>query len=139
MSYAVWGAALGYVDTPQFPVLLPPGTFYKAQSPSLFKKIKYDDEERWQEIERLAKEVDGTKFTVGQQLYYQVYFFANPKFLWNVEYDRLIEEYYLMESMNIPVAKSLDTAPAQKLRDFSIIKQEVVALQKYYMEKKRGS
>ena len=44
-----------------------------------------------------------------------------------------------MESMNIPVAKSLDTAPAQKLRDFSIIKQEVVALQKYYMEKKRGS
>ena len=90
-------------------------------------------------MERLAQEVDGTKFTVGQQLYYQIHFFANPRFLWEQEYDRLIEEYYMMESFNIPLAKSLDEAPAQKLRDFSVIKTEILALQKHYMEKQRGS
>ena len=139
MSFAVWGAALGYTDTPQFPIILPSETFYTAQSPSLFKTIEYDDEERWKEVERLAQEVDGTKFTVGQQLYYQIHFFANPRFLWEQEYDRLIEEYQMMESMNIPLARSLNEAPAQKLRDFSIIKTEVMALQKHYMEKQRGS
>ena len=88
---------------------------------------------------RLAKEVAGTKFTIGQQLYYQVHYFANPRFLWEQEYDRLIEEHYMMESFNIPLAKSLDEAPAQKLRDFSVIKTEILALQKHYMEKQRGS
>jgi len=90
-------------------------------------------------VARLAKEVAGTKFTIGQQLYYQVHYFANPRFLWEQEYDRLIEEHYMMESFNIPLAKSLDEAPAQKLRDFSVIKTEILALQKHYMEKQRGS
>jgi len=90
-------------------------------------------------VERLAQEADGTKFSVGQQLYYQIHFFANPRFLWDREYDQLIEEYYMMESMNIPIARSLDEAPAQKLRDFSLIKQEALSLQKHYMEKQRGS
>ncbi len=90
-------------------------------------------------MERLAQEADGTKFSVGQQLYYQIHFFANPRFLWDREYDQLIEEYYMMESMNIPIARSLDEAPAQKLRDFSLIKQEALSLQKHYMEKQRGS
>ena len=102
LAYAVWGAALGYIDTPQFPIILPSGTTYSAQSPSLFKQIKYDDEERWNEVARLAKEVAGTKFTIGQQLYYQVHYFATPRFLWEQEYDRLIEEHYMMESFNIP-------------------------------------
>jgi|TARA_Y100000034_G_scaffold132063_1_gene194185 hypothetical protein len=140
LAYAVWGAALGYIDTPQFPVnLLPPETVYSAQSPSLFKLIEYDEEERWKEVERLAQEVEGTKFSVGQQLYYQVHLFANPRFLWKQEYDRLIEEFTLMETFHIPLAKSLDEAPAQKLRDFQIIKGEIVALQKHTMEKQRGS
>jgi len=139
LSFAVWGAALGYTDTPQFPIILPSGTFYTAQSPSLFKTIEYDDGERWNEVERLAQEANGTKFTVGQQLYYQIHFFANPRFLWEQEYERLIEEYQIMESMNIPFAKSLDEAPAQKLRDFNIIKTEVFALQKHLMEKQRGN
>ena len=135
----MWGAALGYTDTPEFPIILPSGTFYTAQSPSLFRAIEYDDEERWNEVERLAQESDGTKFSVGQQLYYQIHFFANPRFLWDREYDQLIEEYYMMESMNIPIARSLDEAPAQKLRDFSLIKQEALALQKHYTEKQRGT
>ena len=139
LAYAVWGAALGYVDTPQFPIVLPSGTFYAAQSPSLFKTIEYDDGERWKEVERLAKEVVGTKFSVGQQLYYQVHYFANPRFLWKPDYDLLIEEYQLMEAFNIPLARSLNEAPAQKLRDFSLIKREVAALQQYYMEKNRGT
>ena len=140
LAYAVWGSALGYPDTPQFPIILPLGTTYTAQSPSLFKQIEYDEKERWDEVERLAKEASGTKFSIGQQLYYQVHFFANPKFLFDSEYEQLIEEYYMMESFNIPFAKSLDEAPARKLRDFQIIKAEVMALQKHYMEKQqRGS
>jgi hypothetical protein len=43
-----------------------------------------------------------------------------------------------METFHIPLAKSLDEAPAQKLRDFQIIKGEMVALQKHTMEKQRG-
>ena len=139
LAYAVWGSALGYPDTPQFPIILPAGTTYTAQSPSLFTEIEYDEKERWDEVERLAKEANGTKFSIGQQLYYQIHFFANPKFLWDSEYELLIEEYTMMESFNIPLAKSLDEAPARKLRDFTIIKAEVMALQKHYMEKNRGS
>ena len=140
LAYAVWGSALGYPDTPQFPIILPLGTTYTAQSPSLFTEIEYDEKERWDEVERLAKEANGTKFSIGQQLYYQVHFFANPRFLFDPEYEQLIEEYYMMESFNIPLAKSLDEAPARKLRDFTIIKAEIMALQKHYMEKQqRGS
>jgi hypothetical protein len=42
-----------------------------------------------------------------------------------------------MESFNIPLAKSLDEAPAQKLRDFSVIKTEMMAVQKHFMEKQQ--
>ena len=139
MSYAVWASAHGYINTPQFPIILPSETFYTAQSPSLFREVEYNDEERWNEIERLAQEVEGTKFTVGQQLYYQVHYFANPRFLWDKEYDRLIEEFYVMQQMNIPFATSLDRAPSQRLRDFVTIKEEVAALQKHQMEKNSGN
>lgn len=90
-------------------------------------------------MERLAKEAEGTKFSVGQQLYYQVHFFANPRFFWQPEYDQLIEEFTLMEAFKIPLAKSLDEAPAQKLRDFQVIKNEMMQLQRHLMEKKRGN
>ena len=105
----------------------------------MFREVEYNDEERWNEIERLAQEVEGTKFTVGQQLYYQVHYFANPRFLWDKEYDRLIEEFYVMQQMNIPFATSLDRAPSQRLRDFVTIKEEVAALQKHQMEKNSGN
>ena len=50
----------------------------------------------------------------------------------------LIEEYQLMESFKIPIAKSLNDAPAQKIRDFFIIKDELAFLQKNLSEKRRG-
>ena len=138
MSYAVWGAALGYTQTPQFPVILPLGTSYTAQSPTLFKNIEYTEEEIWKEIERIATEADGIKFSVGQQLYYQVHYFLNLQYLKDQEFELLIEEYQLMESFKIPIAKSLNDAPAQKIRDFFIIKDELAFLQKNLSEKRRG-
>ena len=138
LAYAVCGSALGYIETPEFPVILPPGISYIAQSPSLFKELRYDEKERWNEIERIAKEADGTKFSIGQQLYYQIHFFANPRFLWEKEYDDLLEEFQLMESLNIPFCTSLNDAPAQKLRDFLIIKTELLFVNKHLMEKNSG-
>lgn len=138
MSYAVWCSALGYTETPQFPVILPLGTNYTAQSPTLFKNIQYDEDEIWEEIERIASEADGKKFSVGQQLFYQFHFFANPRYLWDAEFDRIIEEYQLMESFNIPLARSLNDAPALKIRDFFIVKDELNFLRKNLMEKNSG-
>jgi len=43
-----------------------------------------------------------------------------------------------MNSFNIPIARSLNDAPAQKIRDFFVIKDEVSFLQKHLMEKKSG-
>tara|TARA_R110000787_G_scaffold273721_1_gene381522 strand:+ start:1011 stop:1145 length:135 start_codon:yes stop_codon:yes gene_type:complete len=43
-----------------------------------------------------------------------------------------------MEAFKIPIATSLNDAPAQKIRDFFIIKDELAFLKKHLMEKKSG-
>jgi len=108
---------------------------YTAQSPTLYSQVEYDEDEIWREVERIVEECEGKQFSIGQSLYFQIPFFANPQFFYRPEYDEWIEDVMLMDSFNIPLARSLDEAPAFRLEMYNIIKQELIACQNYKQEK----
>lgn len=47
----------------------------------------------------------------------------------------LYEEYNIVDEFKIPIASSIDNAPANKLRDFMIIREEIYYIKKYLAEK----
>lgn len=49
---------------------------YEAQSPTLGKVITFNEQEIWDEVERVTLEDKKQKFTVGQNLYYNLNFSA---------------------------------------------------------------
>ena len=110
---------------------------YMAQSPTLSKypTIEYNKETIWEEVERIVEECTGKSFTIGQNLFFQVPFFANPIFFYRPEYDEWIEDVMLMDQFSIPLARSLDEAPAHRMEMYQIIKQELNACQKHQQDK----
>ena len=106
-----------------------------AQSPTLSKypTIEYNKETIWEEVERIVEECTGK--SLGQNLYFQIPFFANPLFFYKSEYDEWIEDVMLMDSFNLPLARSLDEAPAYRMKMYNIIKQEIGACRKHQQEK----
>ena len=137
LRYAVWCYGLGTIQTPHLPDILPFN--YTAQSPISGKYETYNEEKVIDELFLIAKESEGTKFSVGQQLYYQVHFFVNPNYLLDKDYYKLIEEYQLMIEFNLPLARTLDEAPANKLRQMQIIHVELDRLKQHVLEKKHGN
>ena len=128
---------MGEFPESPYPVLLPRGS-YTAKSPTLYKEVEYTEEESWNEVERIVDEAKGSRWTVGQSLWFQVPLFSNPKFFWRDEYDELIREYTVMESFNLPLASSLDEARASRISDFEVIKRELTAARNYLTEKEIG-
>ena len=114
---------------------------YMAQSPTLSKypTIEYNKETIWEEVERIVQECEGKSFSMGQNLYFQIPFFASALFFYRPEYDEWIEDVMLMDSFNLPLARSLDEAPAHRMEMYQIVKQELNACQKHRTEKEQKS
>ncbi len=108
---------------------------YSAQSPTHYSHIEFNEDVIWEEVERIVEECTGTSFTIGQNLFFQVPFFANPIFFYRPEYDEWIEDVMLMDQFSIPLARSLDEAPAHRMEMYQIIKQELNACQKHQQDK----
>jgi len=133
LSFWVWVRFFGLNES-EFPP--DPGSVtYTAQSPTRYSQVEYDEDEIWRETERVVKECEGKQFSIGQNLYFQIPFFANPQFFFRPEYDEWIEDVQIMASFNIPLSRSLDEAPAFRLEMYNIIKQELNACQNYKQEK----
>lgn len=97
---------------------------YKAKSPTLKKKVTYDEVELWNEINRILQEdVDG-KFTQGQQLYFNLLHCADSAYFIDNEVNIYLEEFMLNKRFNIPLAKSIDEAGFERMSLFSAIDEE---------------
>lgn len=119
MRTALWFSSFGI---PRTGLLLP----YTAQSPTLFKRIKFKNEKDIDdEIQRILSEPNIEKHGIGQSLYFQLPFFCDvekqiPEWCW-----QMIDDYYITTEYNIPLAKTLNKANAWVLDCFNVIRDEV--------------
>ena len=77
-----------------------------------------------------------SKFSLGRNLYFHLPLFMNPKWIINPEDNVLLKEYNWIKEFNIPLAKDLDSADAQRIEIFDIIRNEVNEIKLYMSEKK---
>jgi hypothetical protein len=103
---------------------------YRAKSPTLKKEVLYDEQELWNEIDRVLDENKDGKFTAGQQLYYNMLHCADSTFFYDIDIIMLLEEYMLHKRFGIPLYQSLDSAKYERMSLFSAIDEEYLAIQK---------
>ena len=127
----MWFSQLGFPHiTLEFP--------YKRQSP-LTKRVKtYKNiEQVWEEIILLVDQWKDSNFSLGRNLYFHLPLFMNPRWIVNQDDNILLKEYSWIKEFNIPLAKDLDSADANKIEIFDIIKNEIGSI-KLYMSEKDG-
>ena len=111
---------------------------YKRQSPISKKMTVYRDlEQVWQEIYQLVDNWKDSDYSLGRNLYFYLPLFMNPKWIINDEDNILLKEYNWVKEFNIPLAKDLDSADANKIEIFDIIRSEINEL-KLYMSEQNG-
>jgi hypothetical protein len=125
----VWFSQLGFPHiTLKFP--------YKRQSPLTKEVTIYENiEQVWEEIEMLVEKWNDSTFSLGRNLYFHLPLFMNPKWIINPEDNVLLKEYNWIKEFNIPLATDLDSADAQKIEIFDIIRNEIKSIQLYMSEK----
>ena len=121
MRVCVWYSFFGLPDSPYNKI--PP--LYESQSPTLYRRIEYDEEEIYNEIERILAEPGTQKFGIGQSLYYQLPLFCNPSFVIPEWCWTMLEDYHLCTTFHIPMAKDLDSADVWKMDCFNVIENEM--------------
>ena len=129
MRTALWFSSFGI---PRTGLLLP----YTAQSPSLFKRMEYKNEEDvYDEIDRILSEKNIQKFGIGKSLFYQMPFFCEPSlFLPNWCWE-MIEDYHLTKAYNIPLSSSLEDANAWICDCFLTIEDEFNKIKEHKLKK----
>lgn len=127
----MWFSQLGFPHiTLKFP--------YKRQSPLTKEVTIYENiEQVWEEIEMLVEKWNDSTFSLGRNLYFHLPLFMNPKWIINPEDNVLLKEYNWIKEFNIPLAKDLDSADAQRIEIFDIIRNEIKSIQ-FYMSEKNG-
>ena len=97
---------------------------YKAKSPTLKKRITYDEAELWQEIDSKLAEDKEQKFSYAQQLYYNMLHCADSAYFLDSETSLVLEEYMMHKRFNIPLATCIDDASYIRMSLFSAIDEE---------------
>ena len=97
---------------------------YQAKSPTLKKQVTYDEAELWCEIDRILQEDIDSKFTQGQQLYFNLLHCADSAYFIDSEVNIYLEEFMLNKRFNIPLAKSIDEAEFERMSLFRAIDEE---------------
>ena len=97
---------------------------YKSKSPTLKKQVTYDEAELWCEIDRILQEDVDSKFTQGQQLYFNLLHCADSAYFIDSEVNIYLEEFMLNKRFNIPLAKSIDEAEFERMSLFRAIDEE---------------
>lgn len=103
------------------------------------KTITFTEDEIWNECERIIQEDTKQKFTIGQNLYYNLSFFCNPKFFYDREIERYIEDFYVSKKFNLPIALTLDESDARTIDIFRLISEELTACEKRSREMNNGN
>ena len=129
----MWYSFFGPIESP-YPLEFP----YQATSPTLRKSITYTEEEVWLEVDRIVQESQGTSYTLGQSLWYNLILCSNMDYFYDPEMNFLIREYNMCKQFNVPPARSIDEAEYLKMVTFSAIDEEVNACTKHQQEKNKN-
>jgi len=124
LSLAVWCWVLSTPDAPNIYRSLP----YTAQSPTLYRRIKYDEAELWNEIERIAEE--NKKFPTGQWMYLCVPLFGDVNYFIEDWMWDMIQEYNWIAKFNLSLG-DLDTVSTHRLDCFTLIDNEIINAKNY--------
>ena len=85
----------------------------------------------YNEVDRLIAEAQENGYPIGQSLYVQGPLFADVRIFerkWHID---MINDYWAVKTLNIPIASSLDTISADTLDSMMIIDQELNDIRKY--------
>ena len=108
---------------------------YIGETPITRQRKEFNSvDDIYEEVQEVSNASDETR-TMGQEMWYLVPIFANPKYLLNDELFNLINEYHYITDYNIPLGKTLDETDAHKLEYFTIIKNEMGVALKHKQEK----
>ena len=125
MRTAIWFSVLGLPNTG---LVLP----YTTQSPTLKKVTEYKTvEDIYEEIDRILNEEPTKKFGVGQSLFYQMPFFAEPSDIIPDWCWHMIEDYFIIKKYNVPMAKDLKSVDAWTSDCFILIDEELENIKKH--------
>jgi len=128
----LWFSSFGI---PRTGLLLP----YTAQSPSLFKRIKFESKrDVYDEIYRILSENNVEKFGIGKSLYFQLPFFCEPSDIISDWCWQMIEDYYITTKYNVPLCSNLNELDVFTSDCFIQIENELEAIKKY-KAKENGS
>ena len=108
---------------------------YSCLNPITRKTRDYNNiDDIWQTVKDVVNAHD-PKRTLGQELYYLVPLFANPKYVLGEHLFAIINEYHYVKDYNIPLGKTLNKTNAIKLDYFTIIKNELASVIRHEQEK----
>ena len=128
MRLSVWCAVLG---SPDSPYSLP----YDAQSPSLSKVLRFETiDDVLSEVSRLIQEAKDNGYPIAQSLYIQCPLFADIRLFlrkWHVD---MINDYWAVKNLNIPLSSSLETVNVSILDSMLVIDQELNEIKRYQMK-----
>ena len=65
------------------------------------------------------------RYDIGEALYNQLFFFADPEQLYDEKCQNLIRKYIFCDNFKCPPYPSLHDTPAQLVDDFLLIKREI--------------
>tara|TARA_R110002110_G_C12874248_1_gene661990 strand:- start:37 stop:354 length:318 start_codon:yes stop_codon:yes gene_type:complete len=104
----------------------------------LSKVITFTKDEIWDECRRIVAEDEHNKFSLGQNLYYNLNFFCNPKFFMDREIEGYVEDYFVSTKFNLPLSQTLHEADAKTIDIFRLISEEISACEKRSKEMNNG-
>lgn len=108
---------------------------YIGETPISRKVKEFNDvDDIYEEVMEISNASDN-KRTIGQELWYLIPLFANPKYLLSDESFNLINEYHYIIDYHIPLGRTLDETDAHKLEYFTIIKNEMSVALKHRQDK----
>jgi hypothetical protein len=94
--------------------------------------ITFTEDEIWSECERIIAEDEHNKFTLGQNLYYNLNFFFDR------EIEGYVEDYFVSTKFNLPLSQTLHEADAKTIDIFRLISEEISACEKRSKEMNNG-
>ena len=69
-------------------------------------------------------------FDIGEALYNQLFFFADPEQLYDADSQNLIKKFVFCDTFKCPPYPSLEETPADLVDNFLLIKQEIARASK---------
>ena len=100
--------------------------------------ITFTEDEIWAECVRIIEEDKHNKFSLGQNLYYNLNFFCNPKFFIDNEIEGYVDDYFVSTKFNLPLSQTLHEADAKTIDIFRLISEEISACEKRSKEMNNG-